>query len=115
MDQKFLSYPCYLTQTVTKRLHIGCVGTRMHSRQVTSSCCVASQRIQELVAVFFKYIRWYLMVSKKNHHLCKRGIEKSITQDQHLYSLAKPHDAEMVILGTDFSIPPSRYPISSCS
>ena len=36
---KILSYPCCLTNAVTYRLYIGCIGTYAHGRQVTSSVC----------------------------------------------------------------------------
>ena len=37
LGQKFLSYPCYLTQAVTCGLFIGCIGTLTHGRQMTST------------------------------------------------------------------------------
>ena len=36
--------------------YIGCIGTHAHCRQVTSSCEIASQRIQGLLEAYFKII-----------------------------------------------------------
>ena len=47
------SYPCYLTQAITRRLLIGCIKTHTHGRQVTSTCKIASKRIQGLLEAYF--------------------------------------------------------------
>ena len=52
MGQKFLSYPSYLTQAITRGMSIGC--TRLSLVKVSSSCNNASNRIQGLLAAYFK-------------------------------------------------------------
>ena len=54
----------------------------------------------------------HVMISMKRiHYLCEGGIEKSVPHDHRFSSLGKPSDLvvmQMMILGTDFSIPPSH-------
>ena len=121
------SYPCtpkrksYLVRVILpKLLHEGCtlvvfelkrmvVKWRPGYVKVTSSCHVASQRIQEFLGDFFKHKMPYLMVSKKKDPLfgwgcdrktCPSGSPLVITQQASWY--------QTVILRTDFSISPSH-------
>ena len=110
LGQKFLSYPCYLTQAVSSGLLIGCIGTHAHGRPVTSmfdqsdtACDIASQRIQGFLETYFKIIGeqekyiFYVKVGYKTPSL-------EITVCHHSASLVMPNSD----LRGGTSIPPSQ-------
>ena len=63
--------------------------------KMMSSCCVASQCIQELLEAFFYIKMSYLMVNKKRiHYLFEDGIANSVPRNHRFSSLGKPADAK---------------------
>ena len=58
MGQKFISYPCYLTQAITRGMSIGCNGTHAHG-------CQETQTFSQCVKLP-KYIMLYLVKAWNN-------------------------------------------------
>ena len=71
------------------------VKSRQYLVKVTSSCDIASRRIQGLLEAYFHFKRKSQWPARKRiHYLCDGGIEKSIPPDHYLSSLGKLRDAK---------------------
>ena len=58
---------------------------------------------------FYKYKKWYLVVSRKNiYYLCENGIKKSVPNDHRFLSLGKPRDAKRWSTGRSFFLSQSH-------